>query len=697
MADNAPTGFYWSKWLTFSFATLLQLSSGLGYTFSIYSNDLKHHFKWSQEQIAGLGTACNVGGYTPLLAGLFYDHMKLHNWLGPMMTVLIGVLLQFGGYYGMYLAAVGRFDAPYYVMLLLAFAACNGQTWYETAGLVTSVRNFETERGTVIGILKAFLGLSASAYITIYVSFIEPDAIKFLKILALAPTAVALFASVFINFVPFIQIEPHTKSHAFHMIFTAVIALAFYQTVIAIARSEASEINFWTGVLMTSAVAVLMLPVMAIPFIFGGPRAKQLQISKHKPRKGPMPSIAERAESDLNLPLLGEQAQGQQQSQQQARQPRNPVELSPTQCLRSVDFWMLFAINGICSGAGLTLLNNVSQQLLSLGANKTSQSGFVSLFSVANCVSRLLAGFISDRLIKVYSAPRTVSLVFLGALSAGAAVLNAFAGVQLLNASSFLAGFAFGGMQGITPAITSELFGLQNFATNYAIIQMGPALGSYLMATKLAAAMYNYVMRQQGHANMCRGPSCFRWTFLVVAALCTVATCLALLLWYRSRAAYRSVIKVMMAERMKRGIKAEMEEAREILDAYVEENRALVDLLAKGRRHVQDLQLAASTFKPEDPDEAHMARVVRELTGLVEGANALLSGSKGLEAKYLALPSYASQRLSMALEADPNAGAAGRPEGQAELTGPRTGGATHRLYQSGGRSGRRSDPQLADV
>ena len=38
-------------------------------------------------------------------------------------------------------------------------------------------------RGTVIGILKAFLGLSASAYITIYVAFIEPDAIKFLKIL----------------------------------------------------------------------------------------------------------------------------------------------------------------------------------------------------------------------------------------------------------------------------------------------------------------------------------------------------------------------------------------------------------------------------------------------------------------------------------------------------------------------------------
>lgn len=64
----------------------------------------------------------------------------------------------------------------------------------------------------MIGILKAFLGLSASAYITIYVSFLEPNAIKFLLVLAVAPVSVALVASLFINYVPFIQIEPHTKA-----------------------------------------------------------------------------------------------------------------------------------------------------------------------------------------------------------------------------------------------------------------------------------------------------------------------------------------------------------------------------------------------------------------------------------------------------------------------------------------------------
>lgn len=66
-------------------------------------------------------------------------------------------------------------------------------------------------RGTVIGILKALLGLSASAYTTIYVAFMEPDAVKFLLLLAIGPSVVALLSIPFINFVPFIQVEPHTK------------------------------------------------------------------------------------------------------------------------------------------------------------------------------------------------------------------------------------------------------------------------------------------------------------------------------------------------------------------------------------------------------------------------------------------------------------------------------------------------------
>ena len=66
------------------------------------------------------------------------------------------------------------------------------------------------------------------------------------------------------------------------MAFTAVIALAFYQTVIAIARNESQSLGFWTGVLMTCAVGVLIMPIVAIPFIFGGIAAKPLALESKK-------------------------------------------------------------------------------------------------------------------------------------------------------------------------------------------------------------------------------------------------------------------------------------------------------------------------------------------------------------------------------------------------------------------------------
>ena len=66
-------------------------------------------------------------------------------------------------------------------------------------------------RGTVIGILKSFLGLSGSFFTTIYVSFLEPDATSFLLLLAVVPSAIVLVCTFVINFVPYIQVEPHTK------------------------------------------------------------------------------------------------------------------------------------------------------------------------------------------------------------------------------------------------------------------------------------------------------------------------------------------------------------------------------------------------------------------------------------------------------------------------------------------------------
>ena len=66
------------------------------------------------------------------------------------------------------------------------------------------------------------------------------------------------------------------QSHGFHLAFTAIIGLAIYQGVIAAARN-AGNLDIWSGILMIAAVAILLLPLLAIPFIFGGFKAKKIK------------------------------------------------------------------------------------------------------------------------------------------------------------------------------------------------------------------------------------------------------------------------------------------------------------------------------------------------------------------------------------------------------------------------------------
>lgn len=74
-----------------------------------------------------------------------------------------------------------------------------------------------------------------------------------------------------------------------------------------------------------------------------------------------MPSISERRDSEEAL--LGGNNGGRDRGQEGEHRAVNPVEMTPWECLKSVDFWMLFFVNGVASGAGLTLLNNLGQQV----------------------------------------------------------------------------------------------------------------------------------------------------------------------------------------------------------------------------------------------------------------------------------------------------------------------------------------------
>ncbi|DBA71965.1 TPA: hypothetical protein ACH3X2_010713 [Trebouxia sp. C0005] len=269
---------YVNKWAGFSVSVVCTCSAGLAYCFSLYSNQLKEAFGYDQRQIQAIGSATNLGGYASIISGLVYDSMLGWDGRGPRITLLIGVIVNIFGWVSLWAAAKGLIPAPFWLVLIIAGLTCNGGTWFDTACLVTSVRNFPNERGTVVGLLKACVGLSASVYTSIYVGFEEPDAITYLLYLAFIPAIVVMCSIPFVNFVPYTQkselaTRPQfcTTGGRFLSAYQIMTALAIYLMATAVMdQSSAFMLNHQTRMLLSIGTIILTLSILLVPIGSGG-------------------------------------------------------------------------------------------------------------------------------------------------------------------------------------------------------------------------------------------------------------------------------------------------------------------------------------------------------------------------------------------------------------------------------------------
>ena len=81
--------------------------------------------------------------------------------------------------------------------------------------------------------------------------------------------------------------------------------------------------------------------------------------------------------------------------------------------------------------------------------------------------------YIPERLLHARGTPRCIFLVIISALTAVVVCCNAFASLLLLFPASIMAGLAFGALWSLMATLTSELFGLHHFASNYTFVQVG--------------------------------------------------------------------------------------------------------------------------------------------------------------------------------------------------------------------------------
>jgi hypothetical protein len=93
-----------NRWQVVSVAVLVESVAGLGYIFSLYSEELKTQFQLTQPKLDLLGTLSNIGGNIGIHIGLLQDQV------GPAPVVLLAGFIGVSGWLPMHFPAGPRAD-----------------------------------------------------------------------------------------------------------------------------------------------------------------------------------------------------------------------------------------------------------------------------------------------------------------------------------------------------------------------------------------------------------------------------------------------------------------------------------------------------------------------------------------------------------------------------------------------------------
>ncbi|KAH9599650.1 Nodulin-like [Trypanosoma melophagium] len=161
------------RWFFQFFVTILIcINNGACFCFGIFSPYIKQGaFKYNQSQVNAVSTVGVILSYFSLPTGFLYDTK------GPKATLLVGTVLNFVGWLGMFLMFI-NVDHPLlgtsiFVMCLFYGISQFSASFYETGSVLTNLDAFSCYKGRVILIQKTFMGLGSSVIVQIYIAFFE--------------------------------------------------------------------------------------------------------------------------------------------------------------------------------------------------------------------------------------------------------------------------------------------------------------------------------------------------------------------------------------------------------------------------------------------------------------------------------------------------------------------------------------------
>lgn len=310
-------------------------------------------------------------------------------------------------------------------MCILIFVGNNGETYYNTAALVSCVQNFPKSRGPVVGILKGFAGLSGAIITQIYAIVHTPDHAALIFMLAVGPAMVVIALMFIVRPVGGHKQVRSSDASSFTFIYSVCLLLAAYLMGVMLLEDLVDLSPAVTILLTLILLSVLTVPV-AIPVLMtfypdepdlahecllpehqkeerdGSARPSEVILSEVEDEK-PM-EVDSLPESERQKRIVQLQARLFQAAAEGAvrvrrrRGPHRGEDFTLLQALIKADFWLLFFSLLLGSGSGLTVIDNLGQMSQSLGYEDSHI--FVSMISIWNFLGRIGGGYVSEVIVR---------------------------------------------------------------------------------------------------------------------------------------------------------------------------------------------------------------------------------------------------------------------------------------------------------
>ncbi|KAK7392491.1 hypothetical protein VNO78_20931 [Psophocarpus tetragonolobus] len=533
------------RWFMIFASCLIMAVSGATYMFGLYSNEVKVSLGYDQSTLNLISFFKDLGANLGIFSGLI-------NEISPPWVILaMGATMNFIGYFMIWLSVTSRIAKPQvWQMCLYFYIGANSQSFANTGALVNCVKSFPRSRGSVIGLLKGYVGLSGAIFTQLYHAFYGDNSKSLIFLIGWLPAAISF---IFLPTVRVLSITPQPKEiKVFYQLLYISLGVAGFLMMLIIIQNK---LSFTRMEYIVGGMVVLLLLLLPLGIVF----KEEFKIWKNQNQNqtftdADATSVIELPQPEEALAAAPAHLESKNNSclKNVFKPPKRGEDYTIFQALFSIDMLILFIATVFGVGGTLTALDNLGQIGNSLGYPKKSLTTFVSLVSIWNYLGRASSGFASEYLLTKYKFPRPLLLTLVMLLSCVGHILIAFGIPNSLYISSVIIGFCFGAIWPLMFAIISEIFGLKYYSTLYNFGAVASPVGSYILNVRVTGYLYDKealkqlgvkgLIRQKGKDLTCLGVQCYKMAFLIITASTLIGCLVSFILVIRTRKFYKGDI-----------------------------------------------------------------------------------------------------------------------------------------------------------